>query len=161
MITPETFEMIETISLEALEWHPVWAPFETAADRDRLLAWSISEEKLDREITRYEFCGHQPLYPVLQLDPLPFQPHMIVHVVFEAANGLSLPGYVLAPHAFGIFVNEREFCFNRNLPALAGRVASALETALGNEGQIFPLRYASNLRLHDGREISGEISSFW
>lgn len=162
MITPETFEMVETISLEALERHPVWASFEAAIDRGLLLAWGIPEEILNREFARYEFCGHQPLYPVLQLDPLPQQPHLIVQMTFETASGRSLQGYLLAPYAFGIFVNGREFCFNRNLSTLSGRVATELERALGTAQQpIFPLQYASELRTDAGDPISGEISRFW
>lgn len=161
MITPENFEMIETISPEALERHPVWACFEATIDRETLLGWGVPAATVDREITRYEFCGHQPLYPVLQLEPLPPQQHLIVRVTFATACGGEIAGYLLEPHAFGIFVNGLEFCFNRNLPSLSGRVAAELETALGTTQPIFPLRYASDLRLDTGDRIAGDISRFW
>jgi hypothetical protein len=127
-----------------------------------LIGWGIAGEVVDREAARYEYCGHQPLYPVLALDPLPPQSHLIVQMTFLAASGGSLQGYLLAPHAFGIFANGREFCFNRNLPTLAARIAAELEKALATVSPpIFPLRYTSDLRNDAGDPIAGEIPSFW
>jgi len=162
VITAATFEMIETVSREALERHPVWTPYDPATDRHRVIDAGVDAEALDREFGRYEFCGLQPLYPVLQLDPLPALPHMIVAARFEDPRGESLSGYVLDPHSFGIFVAGRDFCFNRTLPALAARIASALASTLDSEpDRIFPMRYRSELRRHDGREIAGDLAAFW
>jgi hypothetical protein len=154
--------MIESISRAALERHPVWAHFEAATDRDTILAWGVDPEIADREIGRYEFCGPQPLYPVLQLEPLPPQSHLIIGVTFESKLGSRCPGYLLEPHAFGIFVEDREFCLNRNLEGLSQRVAVRLASALDtNPDQLFPLRYESELRSHDGDEIRGSVERFW
>ena len=162
MIAADTFEIIETLTRDALETHPVWTHYEKPSDRDAILSWGVSVKALDDEIARYEFCGPQPLYPVLQLDPLPRKEHLIVAAVFEAACGIALPGYVLEPHAFGLFVGDREFCFNRNLVGLSARTAGELESALAEEiERLFPLRYASGLRRHDGGAIEGEIERFW
>jgi hypothetical protein len=162
MIDADSFEMIETLTREALEAHPVWTHYEEPRDREAILSWGVPVKALDDEIARYEYCGPQPLYPVLQLDPLPRKEHLIVGTVFEAACGIALPGYVLEPHAFGLFVGDREFCFNRILVGLSARAAGELESALAEEiERLFPLRYASGLRRHDGGAIEGEIERFW
>jgi hypothetical protein len=162
MHTADTFEMIETITREALARHPVWAHFEQEEDRDVILGWGVRETTVDDEIARYEFCGPQPLFPVLQLDPLPPRPHLIVSVTFESACGASLPGYLLEPHAFGVFAGDREFCFNRNLASIAARAADGLASDLGRDPErLFPLAYASDLRTHTGCAIRGEIAAFW
>jgi hypothetical protein len=154
--------MIETISREALEKHPAWAPYDEEVDRETILAWGVSGEALARELARYEFCGPQPLYPVLRLDPLPAQPHLVIAVSFDAAGGEQLRGYVFAPHAFGVYVGADEFGFNRNLAGLSARAAARLAAALGTDPErLFPLRYASELRAADGSAIAGEISAFW
>ena len=162
MITADTFNMIETLTREALEAHPVWTHYEKPRDRDAILSWGVPVTALDDEIARYEYCGPQPLYPVLQLDPLPPTEHLIVAAVFETAGGIALPGYVLEPHAFGLFVGDQEFCFNRNLVGVSARAAAKLGSALAEEPRsLFPLRYASGLRSHDGRTIEGEIQRYW
>jgi hypothetical protein len=162
MFAADTFEMIETLTRGALEAHPVWTHFEKADDRDTILGWGVPVSLLDEEIARYEYCGPQPLYPVLQLDPLPQREHLIVAAIFDAACGVELPGYVLEPHAFGLFVGDREFCFNRNLAGISARAAAALASELAEEAErLFPLRYATGFRTHDGRAIEGEIERFW
>jgi hypothetical protein len=162
MIRAESFEMIETLTREALEAHPVWTHYEEPRDREAILSWGVPVKALDDEIARYEYCGPQPLYPVLQLDPLPRKEHLIVAAVFDAACGIELSGYVLEPHAFGLFVGDRELCFNRNLVGLSARAAGELESALGEEiERLFPIRYATGLRRHDGSRIEGEIERFW
>ena len=162
MHTAETFEMIETITREALERHPVWAHFEQAEDRDVILGWGVHEQTVDDQIARYEFCGPQPLFPVLELDPLPLRPHLILCVTFESARGATMPGYLLEPHAFGVFAGDREFCFNRIMAPIAARAAAGLAAAVDCEPeQLFPLAYTSDLRTHAGHAIRGEIAAFW
>ena len=162
MITADTFEMIETITREALEAHPVWTHYEKPEDRDAILGWGIPVKALDDEIARYEFCGPQPLYPVLQLGPLPRKEHLIVAATFDTACGIALPGYVLEPHAFGLFVGDRELCFNRNLVDLSARAAAKLESALAEKPErLYPLRFTAGLRTYDGRAIEGTIERYW
>jgi hypothetical protein len=162
MITADSFEMIETLTREALERHPVWTYYEQSDDRDLILGWGVRGKTIDDEIARYEFCGPQPLYPVLQLDPLPRMPHLIVSVSFRTDCGTSLPGYLLEPHAFGVFIGDREICFNRNLVGRSARAAAELGAALDRDPEhLFPLRYAAGLQTDDGREINGEIERFW
>jgi len=162
MITADTFEMIETLTRDALEVHPVWTHYEKSEDRDTILSWGVPVKALDDELARYEYCGPRPLYPVLQLDPLPSKDHLIVAAAFETACGIALSGYVLDPHAFGLFVGDQEFCFNRNLVGVSARAAAKLGAALADEpGRLFPLRYASRFRSHDGRAIEGEIERYW
>jgi len=162
MLTPATFEMIETVSREALERHPVWTPYDPATDREAVLAAGVAAETLDREFGRYEFCGLQPLRPVFGLDPLPGLRHLIVAARFTDARGETLQGYLLEPHSFGVFADGRDFCFNRTLPGLAARVARSLADALGSEPEaVFPLEFRSGLRREDGSQIAGRIAAFW
>jgi hypothetical protein len=162
MITADTFEMIETITRGALERHPVWTPYEAPEDRDTILSWGVPAKILDDEIARYESCGPQPLFPVLQCDPLPRRAHLFVSVSVRTACGIELPGYLLAPNAFGVFVDDQEICFNRHLPSLSERAARSLGSALAERPErLFPLRYASDLRTGDGRAVGGEIERFW
>lgn len=162
MITPDSFEMIETVSREALEKHPVWAHFESPEDREIILSWGVTPERLDGEIRRYEFCGPSALYPVLELDPLPSQRHLIVGVTFESSDEIRCAGYLFEPHAFGIFVGDEEFCLNRNLAQLseqnAARLASALDTRLD---RLFPLQYTCEFRNQQGIAIAGKLEPFW
>ena len=162
MITPATFEMIETVSREALERHPVWTPYDPATDREAVLAAGVDPATLDREFGRYEFCGLQPLRPVMQIDPIPSLRHVIVAARFDTAVGRTLPGYLLEPHSFGVFVDRHDFCFNRTLPSLAARAAKSLARALGcAPDQVFPMEFRSGLRREDGSEIAGRVAAFW
>jgi len=162
MITPDSFEMIETASRRALEKHPVWAHFESSEDRRILLDWGVSPERIDGEIARYDYCGSPPLYPVLELDPIPARAHMVVGVTFESDLGIRLPGYLLEPYAFGIFVADTEFCLNRSLVQLSARAAGRLASALDTDAErLFPLRYACELRNHQGAAIEGTLAPFW
>lgn len=162
MISADSFEMIETLSREALAKHPVWAHFRDPEDRARILAWGVSAATLDAEVARLEYCGTPLLFPVIRTDPLPPIPHLIVAASFECADGTRLPGYLIAPHAFGLYVGDRELCFNRNLAGASARAAAGLGAALGREPeQLFPLRYTSALREADGSRNEGEIPRFW
>ncbi len=162
MITPDSFEMIETVSREALEKHPVWAHFESPEDRQTILGWGVAPEIVDDEVSRYEYCGPPPLYPVLEVDPLPSQRHLIVGVTFESSGGIRCAGYLLEPHAFGIFVGDVEFCLNRNLVQLSEQVAVRLASALDTSADLlFPLRYTSELRNQQGIAIQGTLEQFW
>jgi hypothetical protein len=154
--------MIESISRAALERHPAWAHLESPEDRETILGWGVAPGIADREIARFEFCGPQPLYPVLKLYPLPPQRHLLLGVTFSSDSGIRCPGYLLEPHAFGLFVGDREFCLNRHLAGLSKRIAVRLATALGTAPErLFPLRYESALRRHDGSEIRGTLERFW
>ena len=162
MIEPESFEMIESVSHEALEKHPVWAHFEDPADRTTIAGWGVDPGRLEEEIARYDHCGTQPLYPVLQVDPLPPIRHLIVAATFDSNTDICCAGYLLAPHAFGIFVGDREYCLNRNLAALSARIAASLAEALdARVDDLFPFRYESRLTAHDGNVLRGTLDRFW
>jgi len=162
MITPDSFEMIEIASRAALEQHPVWAHFESPKDRQIILDWGVAPERVDSEITRYEGCGSPPLYPVFELDPLPSRRHLVVGATFESGLGIRCGGYVLEPHAYGIFVGDDEFCLNHNLAQSSKQTAERLATALGTCAELlFPLRYESGIRNHRGITIEGTLEAFW
>ena len=162
MITPDSFEMTESISRTALEKHPVWAHFESPQDRLTILDWGVAPAIVDREISHFEGCGPTPLYPVLELDPLPAQPHLVVGVTFESSLEIRCAGYLIEPHAFGIFVGDDEFCLNRNLVQRSEQTALRLAAALGTRVDLlFPLRYACEIRNHHGATIQGTLEAFW
>lgn len=159
---PDAFEMIETLDREALSRHPVWTPFRPA-DRPYILAWGVAPERLDEQIALYAFCGPDPLFPVLDRTGLPARPDLIVAAHFElGTSGLELPGYVLAPHAWGVFTDRCEFVFNRGLPGASRRSAERLAAALAVSVQaVFPMRYRSGLPSPDGARSEGEFAAPW
>jgi hypothetical protein len=145
---PEAFEMVETLDRGALERHPVWTPFRPA-DRPWILAWGVPPERLDQQIALYQYCGPDPLFPVLDRGRLPARPDLIVAARFTlGATGAGCPGYVLAPHAWGVFTERSEHVFNRGLPAASRRSAERLLAALGlavAPEHAFPMRYRTTL----------------
>jgi hypothetical protein len=162
VIEAAKFELVEMLTRETLRQHPVWSHFEEPRDRERVLAWGVAPERLDEQLGRFDFCGLEPLYPVLELDPLPKDRDLIVSVRFSAPCGIELEGYLLDPHAFGVFAGEREHSFNRSLPRFAERGARQLAQELGRElEELFPLEYATELRSRDGSPIRGRIEPCW
>jgi len=162
MIDPDSFEMIERVSRQALERHPAWAPFESADDRERILDWGVDAKHLDDEIARFEFCGPSALYPVLQLDPLPPLRHLIIAVDYESDAGVRCSGYWFEPNAHGLFVGDREFCLNRSLAELSGRVATRFAAALDTTvAELFPLRYRSSFATSGDAQTRGSLERFW
>ena len=162
MLAAEKFEMRDVVGPDALAEHPVWAPFKGDEDREMILSWGVTAERLDEEIDRFAYCGTDPVFPILALDPLPEIGGMVLVVTFEAKSGGKLCGYLMETGAFGLFVEQREFSFNPSLPAAGGRVAGRLGEALSAEWRdLFPLRYRTGYRRADGREIEGSLEPFW
>ena len=162
MQAAEKFEMRDVVGREALEAHPAWAPFRGGEDREMILGWGVTAERLDEEIDRFVYCGTEPLFPILQLDPLPEIGGMVLAVTFEAQSGRRLPGYLMGSGAFGLFTEQREFSFNRSLPEAGSFAARRLGEALAMDWRdLFPLRYRSGFRGVDGREIEGAFEPFW
>ncbi|MBW2242260.1 MAG: hypothetical protein JRH01_09755 [Deltaproteobacteria bacterium] len=162
MRTTDDFELIESVSADALVSHPVWSHWAPEVDRERVLAWGVAEEELDRQIELFESCGPVPLYPVLDLADLGDRKDLVVATRFEAADGARLWGYLLEPHAFGIFHLGEEYSFNRNLPAFSEREAERLAAALGTSADmIFPLFFHVDDEIPVTAGNEGEITRFW
>jgi hypothetical protein len=158
---PDAFEMIETLDREALSRHPVWTPFRPA-DRPWILAWGVAPERLDEQLALYAFCGPEPLFPVLDRERLPARSDLIVAAEVTLSCGVGLPGYVLAPHAWGVFTDRAEFVFNRGLPGASRRSAERLAAALGVlVASVFPMRYRMALPGPDGACAEGEFPAPW
>ena len=66
MQAAEKFEMRDVVDREALELHPLWAPFRGDEDREMILAWGVTVERLDQEIDRFEYCGTDPLWRLIR-----------------------------------------------------------------------------------------------
>jgi hypothetical protein len=161
---PEAFEMVESLDREALARHPVWTPFRPA-DRPWILAWGVPPERLDQQIALYQYCGPEPLFPVLDCGRLPARPDLIVAARFTLGEtGLELPGYVLAPHAWGVFTERAEHVFNRGLPVAsrrsAERLVADLALAVAPEA-LFPMRYRAALAGADTVQSEGEFAAPW
>jgi hypothetical protein len=162
MLGPAQFEMVETVGRDALRRHPVWSRFDDVRDRPRILAWGVAPERLEREARRFQSCGALPLFPVLELEPLPPERDLLVAARFRTAGGSELEGWVLAPEAFGVFVGEREFPFNRGLAGPAGRTAERLARALSAPvAGVFPLDYTTGLHRAGGEALAGRIEVYW
>jgi hypothetical protein len=157
---PEDFELIETLDRAALERHPVWKTYRPG-DRAWVLSWGVEPDWLDGELERFGYCGPEPLFPVLEYDPLPERSEIAVAVELRLASGQVLPGYLLEPLAFGVFAGV-EYTFNRGLPRFALRNAERLASELGiSRDQVFPIHYRSGVRDHDGRPLEGQITEPW
>lgn len=151
----EAFAMRETLRREDLDRHPVWAPFR-AGDRDWILGWGVRPERLDDELERYDYCGPEPLFPVLDLEKIPDREDLVVAARVTLADRSELPGYRLAPHVVGVFAQGREWVFNRSLPARACSQAAALARALGTSPEgVLPLRYRCRVSAPEGTAIEG------
>jgi hypothetical protein len=162
MLDCNSFHLIEYFSREDLDRHPVWRQYEESCDRERILAWGVEPETLDREVAKFRFCGSDPLYPVLDVDPLPAGGGLSIRVSYETRGGAALQGYVIEPHAFGLYSGDRELCLNRNLPAAARRCSEQLVQALGAPlSEIFPITYSSDFKRADGTRVQGELAVFW
>jgi hypothetical protein len=130
MMDPLDFRMVELLTRADLAAHPVWADFHEERDRTRLLEWGVTNERLDEEIARYDYCGRSPLYPVLALKGAGELANPSVALCFTTKAGLELPGYRLGKQAFGVFVGDSEFCLNPSLPSRALRELEKLAAAL-------------------------------
>jgi len=162
MIDCGSFQMIEHLTRADVERHPVWSHYDDSEDRSRILGWGVSAATLDAEIERFQYCGTRSLYPVLELGALPDLDHLIVAADFVTASGTTLLGYRIPPHVFGVFVGEREFCFNRTLVGAAAIAARKLSEALGQAPEaLFPLRYSIRVRSRDEQAAAGDIQRYW
>lgn len=144
MIDAASFRMIELLTRDDLEAHPVWADFHDERDRARILSWGVTPERLDAEIERYDYCGRAPLYPVVDLAAVRdvASPSIALRVLLP--DGSVLPGYRLGANAFGIYVGDEEYCLNPSLPSRAREVVERLAAILGMEAASFgALRYES------------------
>ncbi len=158
----DAFEMCEVVGRAELDRHPVWATWGDPGDRALVLGYGVAAEQLDRALARFDDCGPSLLFPVLAEGPLPDKAGLVVSARFETAGGQSVPGYVLEPHAFALFVGEREIAFNRTLVRQAARSATSLCEALGEaESALFPLRFETGRERADGSLLGGEITPFW
>jgi len=159
VIRPSEFRMIELLTREDLEAHPVWADFHEAADRARVLSWGVESSRLDAELERYHYCGRAPLYPVLDLS-----------VAFEVASPsvgmrITVPGvepllgYRVGDAALCVYLGDDEYCLNPSLPARARAELERLAGALGCEpGALVRLHYESVAELGATGRLTGVVA---
>lgn len=158
------FELIERISPEALASHPAWTHFEVEVDRARVLASGIPAPALDDQIRRFEHCGLVPLCPVIELGELARIPDVMLAARFTSPRGPVFDGYLLDPHAFGLFHEGEEYSFNRSLPGFSAREARRLAATLGCQVEdLFPLVWKLDPRATKDVELTaeGSVASFW
>ncbi len=158
------FELIERISPEALASHPAWTHFEVEVDRARVLAWGVPAPALDDQVRQFEHCGLVPLCPVIEIGGLARIPDVMLAARFTAPGGPVFDGYLLDPHAFGLFHETEEYSFNRSLPGFSAREARRLAATLGCEvGDLFPLVWQLDPRATKDGELTaaGSVAIFW
>ena len=158
MIEPADFRMIELLTHEDLEAHPVWADFYDERDRARVLSWGVPRARLEAEIAHYDYCGRAPLYPVLDLAVAleVASPSIGLRITFP--NGTSLPGYRVGDSAFGVYLGGEEYCLNPSLPGRARRELERLAAALGLDASgLTRLRYESVAELGAAGRIEGVL----
>ncbi len=100
--------------------------------------------------------------PVMTSGVLPTdQGVLFVEANFLAPTGMEFHGYLVdgsEPYAIGIFIGERKFHFNVNLPGFVPMMVDDMEQAIGRPvGQLFPLHYVSRLKSSDGTPIEGDF----
>jgi hypothetical protein len=131
VIDPAAFRMVELLTREDLEAHPVWADFHEDRDRDRVLAWGVAPERLEAELRRYDYCGRAPLYPVLVLAEASELASPTIAVRVTLADGRTLQGYRVGDAALGVYVGDDEVCLNPSLPGRARAERDRLAALLG------------------------------
>jgi hypothetical protein len=127
--------IIKGVTKASLDQHPVWA-------------WTDDED------------GYAE---IAATSPLPSdRGPLLIKAKLIPSQGPSLDGYVVglgSVYAVGIFVDDKEFVFNRRLERLSQGVADRLATAIRiNPFQLFPLRYVTDFTFSDGSPVRGDFS---
>ena len=163
MITKTGFRMVEVLSRADIDDHPMWADFIDGTDRARVLGWGVAADDLDRELRKYDYCGRNPLYPVLDVADADSSGTLVnssVALRFELENGRQLSGYRVGTASFVLFVEEREFCLNPSLPGRCRAEAARLAETLGLQpGSLLPLRFVECIAAADGQPKHGTIEA--
>jgi hypothetical protein len=150
--------MIELLTREDLEAHPVWADFHEEPDRARILSWGVAAERLDAEIEHYDYCGRAPLYPVLDLAAALDVACPSIGLRIQLPDGTSLPGYRVGDASFGVYLGDDEFCLNPSLPGRARSELERLAAALGlDSAAVARLTYESVAELGASGRLTGVI----
>jgi hypothetical protein len=86
-------------------------------------------------------------HPIAGSGALPVEfPTLFIRAAFTTPSGRRLVGYLIGLDSFfgfGLFVGEKEYLVNLNLPDLAAPVLQSLTMELG--GSILPLRYCTEI----------------
>ncbi|MDB5105339.1 MAG: hypothetical protein JWP91_3028 [Fibrobacteres bacterium] len=86
---------------------------------------------------------------------------LFILATFTLPSGKTLPGYLVGSetfYAFGIFIGEKEYSFNLNLPDIANATISEISRESG-DGPVLPLQYKADFHWADQPPISGVIQS--
>jgi hypothetical protein len=103
--------------------------------------------------------NHQP---ISEAEPSPEDyGTLFIKARFEA-NGHSFEGYLIGGstfYAFGLFVADREFVMNLNLPDMMEKSLAEISVLLKCPPfKLFPLRFTSPVRFRGGRVIAGMLN---
>jgi len=77
---------------------------------------------------------------------------------FRSAGGQEFSGYLVGLHsfyAFCLFVRDEEFLFNLNLADLFDGKIQMINKLLGEETELFPLHYESDVSIDGKNKIVG------
>jgi hypothetical protein len=127
--------MTDTLSPTLLQEYPVWK-------------WDDSQDWLEPVLDWESSRRDEPTY--------------IIKADFIAVDGTQFEGYLIGLdtyYAFGLFVGENEHILNFNLPdRMEERIKEISEQLHNSDLTLFPLRYTSEVRLEDDKQITGIFS---
>jgi hypothetical protein len=141
------------------EW-PVWSEHYDYDEIEEIARWGVSREEAFQAFRQNERDNEHCVYTMLQANPFPPRMCIFIKASLQAANGLSLKGYVMNEDAYclAVFSKGTEFIFSRQpmLEELNRKEEQKLRKSIGGpSSELFPMSYATDFRDSDGKVISG------
>ncbi|KPA87851.1 hypothetical protein PF66_05809 [Pseudomonas asplenii] len=156
-----TFRVLPQSQLdeEAFDDYPVWSEYYDHEEIDDVVRWGLDRE-LVLQLFKVNAAGNEHcVYTLLESNPFPLRMRLFVRASIETADGKRLKGYVVNEDAYclTIFHEGESFHFSTHplLKDLNQEHERALLAALGNEAQVFPVRYHTEFNDTDGQLIAG------
>lgn len=144
------------------EW-PVWSEHYDNDELEDIERWGLDRESVVRLFQQNERDNEHCVYTLLEANPFPARMRIFITATLEAEDGRRLKGYVMNEDAFclSVFSKGQEFVFSSNpmLEGLNREQEQKLLQCLGTPtAQLFPIKYRTNYRTSNGREISGAFN---
>src|SRR5579859_6357559 len=96
------------------EW-PVWSEHYDYDEIEDIVSWGVSREEALQAFRQNERGNEHCVYTLLQANPFPPRMRIFIKASLQAANGVSLKGYVMNEDAYflAVFSKGKKFCFSR------------------------------------------------
>ena len=151
---------------DCLDEYPIWSELYDYFEREEIISWGVNSEWLEQEIERvHHVPGHwHSMYPLLQSDLLGSRIRVYIKADLETPYGQKLRGYVINEDAYvvHIFYGDKNFSFSnrKSTKELDEAKAKLLRNLLDDKDDpIFPLKYHTDFKGPDGRQIEGYFLS--